>query len=46
MTLDYEGQPAAFNALVALIDSDDDLAESNEKNNILVFSRDKILTLK
>lgn len=46
MGIDYEGHPAAFNALVALIDSDDDLAETNEENNILVLSRDKIQSIK
>jgi len=46
MGIDYEGHPAAFNVLVALIDSDDDLAETNEENNILVFSRDKIQSVK
>jgi hypothetical protein len=43
MAIDYEGRPTAFNAFVALIDSDNDLAESNETNNLLVVSRAKIL---
>jgi hypothetical protein len=43
MAIDYEGRPTAFNAFVALIDSDNDLAESNETNNLLVISRAKIL---
>jgi hypothetical protein len=43
MAIDYEGRPTAFNAFVALIDSDNDLDESNEKNNLLVISRAKIL---
>jgi hypothetical protein len=46
MAIDYEGQPAPFNAFVALIDSDNDLAETNEEDNILVFSRDKIQSVK
>ena len=46
MAIDYEGRPAAFNVFVALLDSDNDLAETNEDNNILVISREKIQSVK
>jgi hypothetical protein len=42
MAIDYEGQPAAFSILVAMIDSDEILNETDEVNNILVFARDEI----
>ena len=45
MAIDYQGRPAPFNALLALIDSDDDLKENNKENNILVFARDEIKSI-
>jgi hypothetical protein len=46
MATDNEGRPTAFSVLAAVIDSDGDLAEVNTDNNILVFAREKIKSVK
>ena len=46
MATDSEGRPMAFSILAAVIDSDGDLAEVNTDNNIMVFTREQIKSVK
>jgi hypothetical protein len=46
MGTDKRGQPAPFLMLAAIVDSDDGLAEVDEDNNLLIFARDEIESIK
>jgi subtilase family serine protease len=45
MTVGQDGKAAPFALLVAMLDSDESLDETDEENNVLVFARDEIKSI-